>query len=174
MVRKIKRVTLDLLRGGGVFELVANGKWRQNRLLILCYHGTSLEDEHLWRPALYMSPEVLGQRLDALRAMRCAVLPLDEALTRLRSRDLPPRSVAITVDDGTYDFYKQAYPLLKKYDFPVTVYQTTLLHRSRDAGFQPDLLLHAVEKTRGSSCLRRMTLNSPSPWTCARNSGAIG
>ena len=125
MVRKIKRVTLDLLRSGGVFELVANSKWRQNRLLILCYHGTSLEDEHLWRPALYMSPEVLRQRLQALRAMRCAVLPLGEALTRLRSRDLPPRSVAITVDDGTYDFYKQAYPLLKKYDLPVTVYQTT-------------------------------------------------
>ncbi|MGB8986691.1 MAG: polysaccharide deacetylase family protein [Candidatus Sulfotelmatobacter sp.] len=125
MVRKIKRVTLDLLRSAGAFELVANSRWRQNRLLILCYHGTSLEDEHLWRPALYMPPELLRQRLEALRAMRCAVLPLGEALTRLRSRDLPPRSVAITVDDGTYDFYKQAYPLLKKYGFPVTVYQTT-------------------------------------------------
>ena len=72
-----------------------------------------------------MPPELLRQRLEALRAMHCAVLPLDEALTRLRSRDLPPRSVAITVDDGTYDFYKQAYPLLKNYGFPVTVYQTT-------------------------------------------------
>ena len=125
MVRKIKRVTLDLLRSAGVFELVANSKWRQNRLLILCYHGTSLEDEHLWRPALYMPAELLRQRLEALRATRCAVLPLGEALTRLRSHDLPPRSVAITVDDGTYDFYRQAYPLLKQYDFPVTVYQTT-------------------------------------------------
>ncbi|MGB0010782.1 MAG: polysaccharide deacetylase family protein [Candidatus Sulfotelmatobacter sp.] len=125
MVRKIKSGTLSLLRSAGVFERVANSKWRQRRLLILCYHGTSLEDEHLWRPALYMPPELLRQRLEALRAMHCAVLPLGEALTRLRSRDLPPRSVAITVDDGTYDFYKQAYPLLKDYGFPVTVYQTT-------------------------------------------------
>jgi peptidoglycan/xylan/chitin deacetylase (PgdA/CDA1 family) len=125
MVRKIKSITLDLLRSAGVFRVVANSKWRQNRLLILCYHGISLEDEHLWRPTLYMPAELLAQRLEALRALRCSVLPLGEALTRLRSRDLPPRSVAITFDDGAFDFYKQAYPLLKKYDFPATVYQTT-------------------------------------------------
>jgi hypothetical protein len=57
--------------------------------------------------------------------MRCSVLPLEEALQRLRGRDLPPCSVAVTFDDGTYDFYRQAYPLLKKYEVPVTVYQTT-------------------------------------------------
>jgi peptidoglycan/xylan/chitin deacetylase (PgdA/CDA1 family) len=125
MLRKIKLATLGLLRGAGAFHLVANSRWRRKRLLILCYHGTSLEDEHLWRPRLYMPAEFLGSRLDTLQAMGCSVLPLGEALTRLRQGDLPPRSVAITFDDGTYDFYKQAYPLLKKHAFRVTVYQTT-------------------------------------------------
>ena len=173
MVRKIKRVTLDLLRSGGVFELVANSKWRQNRLLILCYHGTSLEDEHLWRPALYMSPEVLRQRLEALRAMRCAVLPLGEALTRLRSRDLPPRSVAITVDDGTYDFYKQAYPLLKKYDLPVTVYQTTYYTDHEMPVFNL-ICSYMLWKRRGEQLVAPHELGLPSPWTCAPNSGGTG
>jgi peptidoglycan/xylan/chitin deacetylase (PgdA/CDA1 family) len=125
MLRKTKLAALGLLRSAGAFRLVANSQWRRERLLILCYHGISLEDEHQWRPQLYMPAGLLEQRLEALRAMRCSVLPLGEALTRLRSRDLPARSVAITFDDGTHDFYKQAYPLLKKYGYPVTVYQTT-------------------------------------------------
>ncbi len=125
MLREIKLGALGLLRGAGTFHLVANSRWRRERLLILCYHGISLDDEHQWRPQLYMPAGLLEQRLETLRAMRCSVLPLGEALTRLRSRDLPPRSVAITFDDGTYDFYKQAFPLLRKYEYPVTVYQTT-------------------------------------------------
>ena len=125
MRKKIKLATLQLLKGAGVFERVLNSRWRWDRLLILCYHGIALEDEHRWRPALYIEPELLRKRLEVLREMRCSVLPLSEALSRLRSRDLPPRSVAITFDDGTYDFYKHAYPLLKLHGFPVTVYQTT-------------------------------------------------
>jgi len=125
MLRKIKRAALGLLRSAGAFERVANSKWRRERLLILCYHGISLDDEHEWRPPLYMQADLLERRLETLRAMRCSVLPLGEALTRLRHRDLPPRSVAITFDDGAYDFYKQAYPLVKKHGVPVTVYQST-------------------------------------------------
>jgi peptidoglycan/xylan/chitin deacetylase (PgdA/CDA1 family) len=125
MRRKIKLATLDLIKRAGGFERVANSRWRQERLLILCYHGISLEDEHRWRPFLYLEPALLAQRLETLRAMRCSVLPLGEALTRLHSGDLPPRSVAITFDDGAFDFYKQAFPLLQQYGCPVTVYQTT-------------------------------------------------
>jgi hypothetical protein len=125
MRRKLKLASLDLIKRAGLFERVANSHWRQQRLLILCYHGISLEDEHLWRPFLYIQPALLEKRLEALHAMRCTVLPLAEALSRLQSADLPPRSVAITFDDGTFDFYKQAYPRLKQRGFPVTVYQTT-------------------------------------------------
>jgi peptidoglycan/xylan/chitin deacetylase (PgdA/CDA1 family) len=125
MLRNAKLAALGLLRSAGAFEAVANSKWRRDRLLILCYHGTSLEDEHQWRPALYLTPQVLEQRLQTLRARACSILPLGEGLQRLQARDLPPRSVAVTFDDGTYDFYRQAYPLLKNYGIPVTVYQTT-------------------------------------------------
>ena len=125
MLRNFKLATLRALKSSGVFDLVAASRWRQNRLLILCYHGTALEDEHRWRPALYVDPRVLEQRLEMLKQGGYAVLALGEGLQRLQAGTLPPRSVAITFDDGTYDFYSRAYPLLKQYGFPVTVYQTT-------------------------------------------------
>jgi peptidoglycan/xylan/chitin deacetylase (PgdA/CDA1 family) len=125
MLRPVKLATLGVLRGSGIFRWVTNSRWRQQRLLILCYHGTSLEDEHLWRPQLYIQPQKLEQRLESLKTGQFSVLPLGEALQRLRAGTLPPRSVALTFDDGGYDFFRQAYPLLKHYGFPVSVYQTT-------------------------------------------------
>jgi peptidoglycan/xylan/chitin deacetylase (PgdA/CDA1 family) len=125
MLSHIKLAALRVLKGAGIFELIADSRWRQQRLLILCYHGTSLADEHLWRPGLYMDPTTLEQRLEILKRGRYPVLPLAEALHRLKHGTLPSRSVVITFDDGTYDFYKQAFPRLKSYGFPVTVYQTT-------------------------------------------------
>lgn len=125
MLKPLKLATLRTLRGAGLFRVVRESDWRQQRLLILCYHGTSLEDEHLWRPMLYITPQKLEQRLEMLKKGQYSVVPLGEGLQQLQAGTLPPRSVAITFDDGTYDFYRQAYPLLKAYGFPVTVYQTT-------------------------------------------------
>src|ERR1039458_1036468 len=125
MLRPVKLATLSVLRGCGIFKWVMNSHWRHERLLILCYHGTSLEDEHLWRPRLYIQPQKLEQRLESLKEGHFSVLPLGEALQRLRAGTLPARSVALTFYRGTYDFLRQAYPLLKHYGFPVTVYQTT-------------------------------------------------
>lgn len=125
MLRTAKLTGLNLFRAAGIFRIVAGSAWRQQRLLILCYHGTSLEDEHVWRPLLYIQPEKLEHRLKLLKKGGYSVLPLGEGLERLRSGTLPSRSVVITFDDGTYDFYRQAFPLLKTYSFPATVYQTT-------------------------------------------------
>ncbi len=124
-MKTIRRASLQVLKNCGVFRVVRDSEWRRQRLLILCYHGTALEDEHCWRPGLYMPLQVFEQRLEAIKRGGYRVLPLAEAVQRLRTRGLPARSVVLTFDDGTYDFYKQVFPLVKKYGFPVTVYQTT-------------------------------------------------
>ena len=125
LIKHLKLVALRGFRSFGVFDAIRESSWRRNRLLILCYHGLSLDNEHLWRPGLYMQPSVLEQRLEMLKRGSYNVLPLSDALQKLEAHKLPPRSVVITFDDGTYDFYAQAYPLLESYDFPVTVYLTT-------------------------------------------------
>jgi peptidoglycan/xylan/chitin deacetylase (PgdA/CDA1 family) len=125
MLRPIRHAVFKLQRSSGFFRFVAASKWRRDRLLILCYHGISRSDEHLWRPSLYMQPEILRQRFEILTRESYNVLPLGEGLLRLQAGELPARSVVITFDDGGYDFYAEAFPLLKSYGFPATVYQTT-------------------------------------------------
>ncbi len=125
MKKLLKRAILGVASRFGLFSLVLESPWRQRRLLILCYHGISLEDEHQWEPSLYVAPDRLADHFDLLRRLRCSVLPLGEALERLQAGTLPPRSVTLTFDDGFYDFYRNAAPLLKAAGFPATLYLTT-------------------------------------------------
>ena len=125
MLKKFKQATLRLLKSAGVSALVQNSRWRRQRLLILAYHGVSTGDEHLWNGSMYMPPEMFRARLETIAKSGCAVLPLDEAITRLYANELPDRSVAITFDDGNFDFQQSAFPLLKEFDFPSTLYLTT-------------------------------------------------
>jgi peptidoglycan/xylan/chitin deacetylase (PgdA/CDA1 family) len=125
MLKQLKLLALQAAENFAVGSALSRSRWRRNRLLILCYHGVSLEDEHVWNPALYVSTGLLRERLSLLRRAGCAVLPLSEAVRRLYEGSLPARSVALTFDDGTYDFYRQALPVLEEFRFPATLYLTT-------------------------------------------------
>src|SRR5215813_8407910 len=125
MLKKLKQATLVGLKTLGVSTLTQNSRWRQNRLLILAYHGFSLEDEHLWNQDLFMHPDYFIGRMGLLKKCGCAVLPLGAAIRRLYANDLPENCVALTFDDGYYDFYKVALPILKEFNLPATLYLTT-------------------------------------------------
>jgi peptidoglycan/xylan/chitin deacetylase (PgdA/CDA1 family) len=125
MLKKFKQFTLKSLKTAGILSLVHDSRWRRQRLLILAYHGISVSDEHLWNSSQYMPADVLRSRFELLKKSKCAVLPLDEAVKRLYANDLPERAVVITFDDGTSDFYHRAYPVIREFGFPVTLYLTT-------------------------------------------------
>jgi len=135
MLKKLKQTTLSTLKTSGVFKLAENSRWRQRRLLILAYHGISLDDEHQWDPSLYLTPSAFRRRMQLLKDSNCTVLPLDEAIRSLYRQDLPEKSVALTFDDGNYDFYKEAQPILREFGFPVTVYLTTYYSHYRKPVF---------------------------------------
>jgi len=124
-VAALKTAVFGWTHAVGVSQYLADSAWRRQRLLILCYHGVSLADEHEWNPALYISPLTLARRLDALDRLGCTVLPLSEAVARLYDHNLPNRAVVLTFDDGYFDFKEKALPLLTERKYPATVYVTT-------------------------------------------------
>ena len=77
MLKKSKQLTLQFLKSLGAFTIVQDSKWRRERLLILAYHGISLEDEDQWDPALFMSLQMFRERMGLVKKRGCAVLPLD-------------------------------------------------------------------------------------------------
>jgi peptidoglycan/xylan/chitin deacetylase (PgdA/CDA1 family) len=125
MLKKAKQALLHTARTLSVHNRWRDSSWREQRLLLLCYHGISLSDEHEWDRELYMDPSRFTRRLELLRQGGYQVLPLAEAVQRLYARDLPPRAVALTFDDGDYDFFSVAWPILRSFGYPATVYATT-------------------------------------------------
>ena len=129
VLKTIKRRTLAAAHGAGIMSLARESGWRGKRLLILGYHGVSSDDEHQWDSSLYVPPALLRQRFAAIRNGGYRVLPLNEAITRLYDGTLPARAVAITFDDGAYDFYTHATPILEEFGFPATLYLTSYYSR---------------------------------------------
>jgi peptidoglycan/xylan/chitin deacetylase (PgdA/CDA1 family) len=125
MISSIKQSSFAWSKRLGLSHLVAQSNWRRHRLLILCYHGIALHDEHLWCGSLYVSAAHFRRHLELLRSTGCTVLPLGDALRRLYAHDLPERAVVLTFDDGYYDFQARAWPLLQEFGYPATVYLTT-------------------------------------------------
>jgi peptidoglycan/xylan/chitin deacetylase (PgdA/CDA1 family) len=163
-----RQVKLAFLRGSqlaGLGHLVLNSSWRRERLLILCWHNLAHDDEHLWNPQLCLAPQTFRARLNLLRSTRCNVLPLGEALARLRQGTLPARAVALTIDDGDSSTAQLAWPMLREFGFPATLYWTTYYSTKSYAVFDP-MLSYLLWKARN----RRLDLREPAV-SCDLSSG---
>lgn len=92
----------------------------RDKILILTYHRFSLE-----RETSKTSAEDFENHLGYLKE-HARVLPLSETVEFLRAgKTLPPHTVVITIDDGYGDAYEIAFPILKKYNLPATIFVIT-------------------------------------------------
>lgn len=164
LLRAIKTRLLQVLDAAGLNSRIMSSSWRSRRLVIVCWHGVSNDDEHLWNPALFMPPETFRARLALLREMGCNVLPLGEGLARLRSGSLPARAVCLTVDDGDSSFYLRVWPMLREYGLPATLYWTTYYSTRPYAVFDP-MLSYLLWKGRRNT----LTLRNPALGCDLRN-----
>lgn len=90
--------------------------------LILGYHRINRLP---WDPfRLAVSPESFAQQLKILQK-HANVIPLHELVEARASGEIPPRSVAITFDDGYADYLSVAQPLLQQAGLPSTLFIST-------------------------------------------------
>ena len=94
---------------------------------ILCYHrfGTSTATTG-WGGKMTVSPSNFAAQLDWLARNDYHVIRLAQLQAFLDGKQaLPKRSVVITFDDGYETVYRYALPLLRKYNFPATLFVYT-------------------------------------------------
>lgn len=88
---------------------------------ILCYHDVTPNNPD--NNELLVNPEKFKEQLQYLKDNNYTPISLDEFYDYLRNNQpIPEKSVVITFDDGYKGNYEYAYPLLKEFKFPATVF----------------------------------------------------
>lgn len=115
---KVKSMVVNSACRLGGLRLARTLTGRQPRILM--YHRFSQDEQP------HKVPAVIFDRQLAELKKNFNVQPLSSMCDTIRNGGtLPPHSIAITIDDGYDDFYRVAYPLLRKHGLPSTVYVTS-------------------------------------------------
>ena len=94
---------------------------RQYVVPILMYHSVSPAAQPA--NALAVRDSTFARQMRFLKEHHYQVLPLETLAGLIREKkQIPPKAIAITLDDGYKDNYLYAFPILKKYNLPATVF----------------------------------------------------
>jgi peptidoglycan/xylan/chitin deacetylase (PgdA/CDA1 family) len=81
----------------------------------------------------------------------CRVVSLNELVDAIdNNTHLPPRAVVLTFDDGWRDNYEYAFPILRQYGLPATIFLSTG-YIGTDRIFWPERLLAALSAMKDGS-----------------------
>ncbi|QOP45655.1 polysaccharide deacetylase family protein [Sulfurimonas paralvinellae] len=95
----------------------------QKHVVILQYHRF---DENKY-PTTSISMKLFTQQMEYLTQHHYNIWPLSKVVRYLQQKKpLPDKTVVISIDDAYRSTYTKAYPLLKKYHLPFTLFVSTL------------------------------------------------
>lgn len=131
MVAAVRQTLLKAARSPLFERWVSRWELRPDRrrglLRVLTYHRVDRPDTHpdLAPGMISATPEEFAVQMEHL-ATRERVLSVHELLAHLDRQDpLPPRSVLVTFDDAYRDFADHAWPILRRFGLPVTLFVPT-------------------------------------------------
>jgi peptidoglycan/xylan/chitin deacetylase (PgdA/CDA1 family) len=116
------------------------------QVVVLCYHRL----EGKAGGALSIEPALFEKHMQEIKDLGLAVISMQDFLAwRRGEKNIPPKSVLITIDDGYVSGYEVGWPILKKYGYPFTMFvylkyinsggksvTWTQLEEMRDAGIE--------------------------------------
>ncbi|MDD5668730.1 MAG: polysaccharide deacetylase family protein [Candidatus Omnitrophica bacterium] len=116
---------------------------------VLMYHYVPLNANYGDR--LSIQKDVFERQMKFLKENRFTVISLDELAGLIKmGKKIPPKTVAITFDDGAKDNYLNAFPILKKYGFPATIF---LVYNEVDRSDNSRLSWNNIEEMQGSGLI---------------------
>ncbi len=137
-----KRIAIKLIERLGGFKIL---QWyNRSTPLVLMYHRV------IDKPFIYGLSPAQFERQIAYIAKRFRVVSMNTLIEEIKNDAIQPYTIALTFDDGHYDFYESAWPILQKYQIPASLYVTTDFING-NLWLWPDLLKYALlNNTRAS------------------------
>ena len=90
------------------------------RVSVLGYHDFS---ETQPETAMRIRTSKFRRQMEAIRQLGSKVITLDDFIAwKKGERDIPKKAVLITLDDGWKSVYTDAYPIMKEFGYPFTLY----------------------------------------------------
>ena len=93
-----------------------------NSAAIVLYHHVATDTP----ASTSLTPDEFRVHLEFIRDNGIEVLPLNELIAAIESKQpLPEKAIAITFDDGYLSIFTEAFPMLREYGYPFTVFIST-------------------------------------------------
>jgi len=121
----------------GIYNIISF--MSQNKAVILMYHSINQPDCPYVYPDSIISIESFEKQIEYLTSKK-RIVRLPELVKHINDGvKLPRGAVAITFDDGYYDFFSNAYPILRKYNCSCTLFPITGLLYSGELKWEDQL-----------------------------------
>jgi hypothetical protein len=112
-------IVISVIFYQSIFLITNNTAYAKETIIpILDYHNFTTKESSSYKINIVK----FEKQMDYLATHNYSVISLSELLAGLKAGQLPPKPVIITIDDGFKSTYTLAYPVLKKYNFPATLF----------------------------------------------------
>ncbi len=130
------------------------------RVSILGYHDLA---ENLPETAMRIHTSKFRKQMEAIRQMGVKVITLEEFTAWKKGEgELPENSILITFDDGWKSVYTDAFPILKEFGFPFTIF---LYKNYVDGGGKALTLPMIQEMVKNGASIGSHSVSHPYPLT---------